>query len=1031
MLGLLIKKRLGVLLLFILLSVAGVYLVTRLSVQLYPRVNRPRLMTSLRHNGYSAVAFHNEYADTIESNLLSIEGLDLLEARYGSNQSSFILTFDWKSNADEVKAATEAVLNTINNSLPTELQANIQVRFFSGENAGYLMLGLSSASVAPETLFKLVKSNAEPRLTQIQDVDVLEIFNVEELRASITLRQLDMLQYGITIVDVNAALQASSGTQSIGSLTEGPLRLSVSYTKDEPELFDLGQLVVKELGGIDITLEKIADISIYYTIPSATFVIDGERGIQIVCNPVDGGNISNMSRNVQKILVDLRKEGLLPADTVISALLDPAQYINRSMMSVLQSLVLGALLSMIIVFLMLGEVRNSLLIGFSIPASLVLSFIPMYVFSVSLNLISLGGMALAVGMIVDASIVVMENIHRFRVDENHSGDELHLKDLIVRSVGEVRSPVIASALTSIMVFLPLSFTAPLTNAILGDQAKVVVYTLSFSLVVSLTLVPILAFLIYRNSDIKGKATDAERAKKNPSERVLHALEQLYSRSLRFVITKKSASFSLLVGAVAIFTLSSALVLPRLPKEIMSPPQSDRLIVFLQSTNDLTSQEIVEDKLPQMNTIIKDELGDYVVRTYAEVRGRFNRLFIVLKKTKDAAFVTAELQRLFPSDNDWYYNIMNWDPAELPLPRTDDLRIDISGTDENVLIPLLEQTRDLVSASGGYARVSTTPTTGYTDELMLKPRKETFGKVGSLSENALLTLVRRILAGTQTKTYDHEGLTVNARAVYPDAEIRGRANLANFLVPYKQSAVPLKHFFDFEIKSNVSQIVTENGDLVFRVYASRMRGSAASERLPLEKKTRAYLAEKQVVPDGTTVAFVNPAQELDSAIRSLFISLAISIALIFILLAFQFNSFIIPLIILAAVPLGFIGLVFSLFVFSSTLSLNSLLGAILLSGIVVNNSIILIDFFLVRRREMEKTEALVQSATIRLRPILITSLTTIAGMLPIAIGLGEGSSVIKPLGIAVAGGLTVSTLMTLYVVPTIISLVRVGEKTAKV
>jgi HAE1 family hydrophobic/amphiphilic exporter-1 len=650
----------------------------------------------------------------------------------------------------------------------------------------------------------------------------------------------------------------------------------------------------------------------------------------------------------------------------------------------------------------------------------------MYAFGVSLNLISLGGMALAVGMIVDASIVVMENIHRFRVDEQHAGDELHLKELIVRSVSEVRSPVIASGLTSILVFLPLSFTAPLTNAILGDQAKVVVYTLTFSLVVSLTLVPILAFLVYRKSDIKGKDSEAERARRNPSELLNHALEKLYSRALRSIVSRRPAAFALLVGSFAVLALSLALIFPRLPKEIMSPPQSDRLIVFLQSTNDLTSQEIVEGKLPEMTEIIKKELGEQVSRTYAEVRGRMNRLFIVLKKTKDAAFVTAELQRLFPSDNDWYYNIMNWDPAELPLPRTNDLQIDISGADETVVVPLLERARDLVTETGHYARVYTTPTTGYTDEMMLKARKETLGKVPGYTESSLLTLIRRILGGTQTKTFEHEGLTVNARAVYPDAEIRGRINLANFLLPYKQSAIPIKHFFDFETKSNVSQIVSENGDLIFRVYGTRARGAAASERIPLEQKTKAYLAEKLSIPEGTTVAFVNPAEELDSAVNSLFISLAVSVALIFILLAFQFDSFKVPLIILTAIPLGIIGLIFSLFIFRSTLSLNSLLGAILLSGIVVNNSIILIDFYIVRRRDTEKLEALVQSATIRLRPILITSLTTIFGMLPIAIGLGEGSSVIKPLGIAVSGGLTVSTLLTLFVVPAIISLVKVGE-----
>jgi HAE1 family hydrophobic/amphiphilic exporter-1 len=1027
MLGLLLRKRLGVLTLFALLLVGGVYLFSQLSIQLYPRVNRPRLTTSIRHNGYSAVNFHKEFASLIESRLLAVHGLELLEARYGSNQSSFTLTFDWRSDADTVKADTEAALTTINNSLPAELQGSVNVRFFSGENAGYLMLGLSSPSVSPEDLYKLVNTNARPRLIQVPDVDVVEIFNVEDLQANIVLRQLDMLQYGLTIVDVNSALQATSSTQSIGSLTEGPLRLSVSYTKEEPKLFDLPELVVKQLSGVPIRLKDIADVSIYYTIPSATFVMEGSRGIQVIVNPIDGGNISTMSQAVQRELAALRNEGLLPPDTAFNALLDPADYINRALSNVLQSLLLGAALAMVIVFIMLGEIRNSILIGLSIPVSLILSFIPMRGFAVSLNLISLGGMALAVGMIVDASIVVMENIHRYRVEEGHAGDARHLRELIIRAVAEVRPSIIASALTSILVFLPLSFTAPLTNAILGDQAKVVIFTLGFSLVVALVLVPVLVFMIYRKHDLRARLSDADKARRNPSEILLHHLERLYSRSLTTVVTHKAVALSLLGSLAVVLAVATFALLPRIPKEIISSPQSDRLIVFIQATNDLTSQEIVEGKLPEMTRIIRDNLSAQVTRTYAEVRGRMNRLFLVLKSTKDVAFVTAELQRLFPSDNDWYFNVMNWDPAALPLPRTNDLRIDFYGPDASVLIPLVERARDLVTETGNYARVSTTPATSYADELELKPRSETIDRVSGLTESSLLTLMRRILGGTQSRRYEHEGLSVQARAVYPSEEIRGRVNLANFLIPYRQSAIPLKHFFDFEIKSNVSQIVSENGDLIFRIYADRRRDAPASERLPMEAATKAWLADNLTLPGGYSLAFNNPAEELDSAIRSLFISLAISIALIFLLLSFQYNSFMIPLIILVAVPLGFIGLLFSLFAFKSTLSLNSLLGAILLSGIVVNNSIILIDFYLIRRREMSKIDALVQSAKVRLRPILITSLTTIFGMLPIAIGLGEGSSVVKPLGIAVSGGLAVSTILTLYVVPALLSLTNTGAK----
>ena len=345
---------------------------------------------------------------------------------------------------------------------------------------------------------------------------------------------------------------------------------------------------------------------------------------------------------------------------------------------------------------------------------------------------------------------------------------------------------------------------------------------------------------------------------------------------------------------------------------------------MQTNSDVTSLEIVEDIFPSMNNLIYEKLGCYIENTYAEVRGRFNRLFVVLEDTRDVDFVTGELQRLFESDNEWYCNIMNWDPAQLPLPRTSDLQISVNGDDRTTVAALLEQVRDVVSELSLYAWVYTTPTTSYTDELILSPRLETIGRLPGYNDGALLSLMQRALIGTQSMVFLYEGLSVSADARYPGSVIQGRHNLENFLIPFQGTAVPFKHFFEITESTSVSQIASENGELIFRAYATMNRGEPAPNREAYQQKVRGELAESLDVPEGHTVTFDNPQVELDSA--------------------FQFNSLAIPLIILVSIPLGFVGLVLSLYRFRSTLSLNSLLGAILLSGIVVNNAIILIDFY---------------------------------------------------------------------------------------
>ncbi len=1035
MLNLVFKKRVGVIMLFILLCATGAVLVSQLSVQLYPRTNRPTLITSIQHDGYSAVAFSRLYADMIEGYLLGIPGVDLVQARYGTNRSSFIITFDWSVDAATAQTEADSALASISDQLPGDLQGVSRTRFFTGENAGYLMVGLYSPSVTAEDLYKIVTASIQPTLNQVPDVDVVEVLNVEELRVDITLDQKKMLSYGTTISDVDSALRQGTVSRSVGSLDTGISRLGVRIEEPERSLFEIGETVVRDTDGFPIRLKDIADIDISYGIPNETFVMEGTRGIQITATPIDGGNIRTMSQRITRILQEARDTGALPPDTEINLLLDPAAYVNRAITNVVQAALIGALLAMTVVFLMLGEIPNTLLIGVSLPATLTMSFILLYAFHVGLDLISLGGMALAVGMIVDSSIVVMENIHRFRIEEAHAGDIPHLKDLIIRAVRQVRAPVIASTLTSILVFLPISFTAPLTNAILGEQSMVVVFALLVSLLVALTLIPLLAFLMYRKH--KGRGARARTGveengdihgtepRLNLSDRVIGGLASAYTRLLRKIVAHKTASITLILASAAVLAFAIIVVLPRIPTEILSPPQSDRLIVFIQPTGDVSAAEMVETKIPEMTQIIDNNLSSYVESTYAEVRGRFNRFFIVLHNTRDIDFVTNELQRLFVSDNDWYYSIMNWDPAQLPLPRTLDLQISLNGPDETQVVALLERVRDVVSSTGLYAFVFTSPATNYTDELILTPREETVGSVPGYSLSTVSSILQRVLVGTQSVSYEVDGQSVSAEAHYPDSVIEGENNFENFALPYNTSTVPVKHFFNFSKDTSISQITSENGEPIFRVYAVMNRGSAANDRPVFEQTVRDEIAKSVQLPADYTLTFDNPREEIDSAIQSLFISLAISIALIYLLLSFQFNSLGVPVVILVSIPLGFIGLVFSLYVFHSSLTLNSLLGAILLSGIVVNNSILMIDFYRNSLGGYEsKIDALIDTARIRIRPILITTMTTVCGMLPIALGIGEGSSVIQPLGIAVSGGLFVSTLLTLFVVPAVLSLVKI-------
>ncbi len=1026
MLPLIFRKSTGFFLLVVLMIISGFIVLFRLPVMMYPQTRRPQVMVQLSHPGISAVDFQEQYAEDIESVLMSLTDLDLLETTYSTDSSRFNLTFNWNVDSDDARTAVENQMVSINASLPDVIKDSYSVRYWQGENAGYMVMGLTSPSTPSEELYYILKNNIEPRLLKIPDVEEIGFYNTRRLIVDIELEQKKMLSYGITINDVNQALQSGFLPQPLGSIDTEEGRLSVRLKRNDRSLEKLSRLEIRQVGDSSITLDDIALLDIRYTLPSRVFLVEGTPAVQLTATPLEGGNVSSMTSDIQEILYQGIENGLIPADTDMALYLDPAKYIQNSIRNVIQAALLGGFLAITVVFLILGEWKNTILIAASLPVTIIISFLFMGIFGVSINLISLGGLALAVGMIVDSTIVVMENIHRHRLESEGAERIVHWKTVVLDAVDQVRSPVIASTLTSVLVFLPISFTAPLTNAILGDQARTVVFALLGSLLVSLTLVPVLAFYAFMGHQKKGQITGRLQ---RGDEKMFHGLIALYSRSLKWILRRKYRAALFLLSAFGILLFSLFAVLPRIPREIISVPTSDRVVLFFRNSDISDPEVYLKEIIPEMNARIDAVLGDLLLERFTNLSGRFNQTFLDLRSSDDTEEAISRLQNAFVSEGDWYYNVMAWDPAALPLPRSFDFQLSLFGPDAAEKVKLLASIQTLLNEEGIFRRTFTEPSSSIIQQLNLTAREETINSFASLSESGLTSLIRRILSGTSSITLTDGTEDVEVSADYPSELIDSREELEDFLIPWQQHFIPLKHFFNFSSNSGVSQVYSENGEPAFRIYGMAGFQISDSKRLEMQREAEQFLSENLVLPEGYSYTFDNPRVEMDRAIQSLFIALGISIVLIYLLLAFQFNSLWIPMVILVTIPLGFVGVVFSLWLFNSTLNLNSLLGTILLGGVVVNNAIIMIDFYLRSRLEFsDYREALAYAAGIRFQPIIITTLTTIFGMLPLAIGLGEGSNILQPLGIAVSGGLLVSTLFALYAVPSLLVLTHSNRKT---
>jgi len=1023
-LRLIFKKPVGFIVFSLLLCALGAWLAIRLPVMMYPQTRRSMVSVQFRHAGVSALDFQRDYASSIEPRLGGVEGVELMETTYSSDSSVVNLTFDWNTKSDDARRSVESAMQSINASLPADLKDAYSIRFREGENAGFIVMGATSATTSPERLLEMLKTGVEARLRALDDLEELSISGLEELRVNVTLNQAAMLAYGITISDVNAAFQAGLSPQPIGTLREGSDRYSVRYSRGDRSLDGLPSLEIKRIGDTLVSLEDIADIDIRYSIPSRVFLIGDQPAIQVTLTPIEGGNLNRMTDELLAVMESARDSGKIPEDTRFELYVDPAKYIQRSIDQVVRAALIGGALAVIIVFLILGEPRNTLIIALSLPISILLSFILMSATGATLNLISLGGFALAVGMIVDSTIVVMENIHRWRREDTRRLNSAMWRHIVMDATRQVRAPVISSTLTSVLVFLPLSFSAPLANAILGDQAKSVVFALLCSLFVSLSIVPLLAYLLFRGSSRQNVDHLAPRGLARVSEPAMGAIIRAYRRVLRLIIGRRASAIAFLALTTLAMGLAVTTLFSRIPKEILGKPQSDRVVLFFRHNDYTATEDIIERLMPELNAKLGVALEGIRYKSFTNVMGRFNQLLIDLEDPSRVNEAIGRLEQAFPSEGAWYFNIQSWDPAALPLPQTYALQLSVYGQDPSIKVGLLDDMQRALNESRLYGRVNVRPSPSITNELVLTPRTETLRGFSGLNVTSLTTLVRRALGGTVSTVFTDGTYEVAVSARYPSDELDSREKLENLLIPWRTSYVPLKHFMDFSVRSSVSQAYAENGEPVFRLYASLGPDATDAARLQKEAEAKALLAEAVSLPPGYSYDFDNPRVEIDEAIRSLFMALAVSILLIYLLLCFQFNSLLIPLVILVTIPLGFVGVVISLAAFGSTLNLNSMLGTILLGGIVVNNAIIMIDFYLNTRKEYPDARSAIEAtAGLRFQPILITTLTTIFGMLPIALGSDSGSAILQPLGIAVSGGLVVSSFLTLFAIPAILSLWR--------
>jgi HAE1 family hydrophobic/amphiphilic exporter-1 len=1002
-----------------LLALFGILSGMNLPISMFPNSSKPMVGIEIPLASLTPDEFAKVYGSLIEARLHSLSDketkVESIETEYRGASARFRITFQWGA---EDKKALKDVQNSIygiSGQFPKEMRDRMEI-WSQSENAGFLALSFYSEKRSLDQLYDLVEPTLTPRLAQVQGTEQAVVFNPTQKEVHVELNPAAMAALQVLPKDVSSAIEMAVSAQNGGFLTVNTNNLRIQMPRQAFSIEDLRRLPVVSHTGRALHLQDVARVEL---MPSAqnmqSFKTSGAPSLILFATPAPGGNIKKMAEDVLAI-VNTVKTGW-PEDVQTRVLVDPSEFIRNSVNNVFHEVVIAAALAVLILFLFVGSLKNVATAAIEIPMSIVLAFILMRLTGININLISLGGLALSAGMNVDASVVVMENI--FRHFEMHKGGALSYKqrlDIVVEAVNEVKLPVIASTVASIVVFLPLAFTSALSYAILGDLAKTVVFSHGFSAVVALILVPTIRMQL-----MSGGSTKTPHS---PIEPMFRKLESWYVSGLAAFLARAKLQLAVYGGLILTLILLVTLVLPRLPKEIIGMPDTDWLLVMMNTQGNSVLRQM-EEQSAEVEAGMLKKFGSQVSYTFTQMNGA-NRGMIMarLKNKKQMQDTWKQFQEHFQNTPFMQFTVVPWNPSEMPIPNPPHFQLSVLGGLPRERLEVAHQIDELIQSKKLFGRTSLKPAYDKSEELVIKPHLEQWANMMALGTNLVpldLADISRIATKGRpvsqwvlgTKVYD-------VSLYYPEGTVRTPEDLAAFPIGVKNKIIPMKALADVATQEGDPPRFRRNQMDVVWVQASQNESDKSKINSSVTAATqlvRDWEKENKAKNPAVSVQVDDAQYELNDALHQLALAVALSVLLIFVTMVIQLGDLVSSLLVLIAVPLGFIGVLISLFVFRSTLSLNSALGVILLNGISVANSIILVDFFnkLVAAGK-PVTEAALEAAHARLRPILMTSLCTAIGMLPIALGLGEGGRVLQPLGIAVSGGLWFSMLFTLFVVP---------------
>lgn len=1028
----------------------GLVSLSRLSVNLLPDISYPTITIRTELTGAAPVEVENLLTKPIEETVGVIRNVRLVRSVSRTGQSDVTLEFLWGTDMDIAGVDVREKIDLL--QLPLEADRPLLLRF-DPSSEPIMRLGLlqkdgpeATDSVAIDATLKSLRRLAEDRIKNDLEAEegtaAVKVSGGLEDEIEIRVDQQKLSQLGISINEIAQRIRAENVNLSGGRLEEGTQRFLVRTINEFQTVEEFSDAIVANAGGRPVYLRDVATVTRGYKEREAITRVNGNESVELAVYKEGDANTVQVAKRIERRLDQIREA--LPESLELIKIYDQSKFIGAAIQQVTSAALFGGLLAIMVLYGFLRDSRATTIIAIAIPISVIGTFLLMYTNGVSLNIMSLGGIALAVGMLVDNAIVVLENIVRKR-EEGQS-----ILEAARNGTAEVSTAVIAATLTTIAVFFPMIFITGIAGQLFRDQALTVTFALIFSLVVALTLIPMLAALgteaRYAGDDAQSPAGRFTRFVALiirgfgfvfmlvkwvfwailwvPTwllQRFHGAVAKRYQPVLAWSLRHRAI---VVTGAFAIF-FSTMTLIPRLGTELIPQLSQGEFNVDLRLAPGAPLAET--DRAIQAAQAVAAEIDDVAI-SYS-VAGTGNRLDA---NPVDAGEHTGTLSITLQgsagrAEENQTMHAMRQELSRLPgvqyefsrpalMSFAAPLQIEIAGFDLVGLASTSQAIIGQMAASGRYTDIRTTVEDG-NPEIQIIFDQERAAKLGLAVRDIADRVVANVRGELATRyTWRDKKIDVLVRSV--DTRNASIEDIHNLIVnPAAEHPVTLQAVADILISkgpAEVRRIAQERVAIISANIAFGDLGAAVAEARGIIDTTP--------MPSGITVMVSGQNEEMQESFTSMQFALALAVFLVYLVMASQFESLIHPLVILFTIPLALVGAVLALYVTGTTINVIALIGVIMLAGIVVNNAIVLVDLInQLRAQGMAKTDAIMEAGRARLRPIMMTTATTALGLLPMAIGFGEGAEVRTPMAITVIGGLLVSTMLTLVVIPVVYSL----------